>query len=66
MSASKYLPPFTAGAHDMSGGDRLTRASVEPNGTLIASEVTYADFLVDEVDEVGEADEAGRSNGVDE
>lgn len=69
MSASKYLPPFTAGAHDTSDGDRLTRASAEPNGTLIASEVTYADFLgdeVDEVDEVGEVGEPGRSNGVDE
>lgn len=50
MSASKYLPPFTAEERVTAAGDRSARTAVDP-GALSESEVTYADFLGDEVDE---------------
>ena len=50
MSASKYLPPFTAEERVTAAGDRSARTPVDP-GALSESEVTYADFLGDEVDE---------------
>lgn len=50
MSASKYLPPFTAEERVTVAGDRSARVPVDP-GALSESEVTYADFLGDEVDE---------------
>lgn len=51
MSASKYLPPFTTEERGAIPGDRSARTSVDPGSALPESEVTYADFLGDEVDE---------------
>jgi len=50
MSASKYLPPFSAEERVSMPGDRSTTTPVDP-GASPESEVTYADFLGDEVDE---------------
>ncbi|MCC8908616.1 MULTISPECIES: hypothetical protein [unclassified Curtobacterium] len=51
MSASKYLPPFTAEERVTIAGDRSARTPVDPGVAVTESEVTYADFLGDEVDE---------------
>ncbi|GAA3341048.1 hypothetical protein GCM10017714_23410 [Curtobacterium pusillum] len=52
MSASKYLPPFSAEERVTIAGDRSARTAVAPGAPLTESEeVTYADFLGDEVDE---------------
>ncbi|MDP4334018.1 hypothetical protein Q7F20_11625 [Curtobacterium sp. A7_M15] len=55
MSASKYLPPFTTEERVTIAGDRSVRGgAVEPGVAVAEPEVTYADFLGDEVDEVDE------------
>ncbi|WP_186377313.1 hypothetical protein [Curtobacterium pusillum] len=51
MSASKYLPPFTAAERGTVGGDRPARDPEEPVRPVAGTEATYADFLGDEVDE---------------
>ncbi|MFJ7289850.1 hypothetical protein ACIQUC_16175 [Curtobacterium sp. NPDC098951] len=51
MSASKYLPPFTTGERVTIAGDRSAHTSVDPGVAVAEPEVTYADFLGDEVDE---------------
>lgn len=51
MSASKYLPPFTAEERGTIAGGRDVRTPVDPAAGLSESEVTYADFLGDEVDD---------------
>jgi hypothetical protein len=56
MSASKYLPPFTTEERGAAAAGRTAVAQADAGVTLPAPEVTYADFLGDEVDE---ADQAG-------
>ncbi|WP_439693495.1 hypothetical protein ACRQ4B_04470 [Curtobacterium sp. SP.BCo] len=51
MSASKYLPPFTTEERVTIAGDRSERTPADPATSVTESEVTYADFLGDEVDE---------------
>ncbi|WIB77844.1 hypothetical protein DEJ28_01740 [Curtobacterium sp. MCPF17_002] len=51
MSASKYLPPFTTEERGTVAADRSARTPVDPGTVLPESEVTYADFLGDEVDD---------------
>ncbi|MGN6408667.1 MAG: hypothetical protein ACTHMH_09985 [Curtobacterium sp.] len=51
MSVSKYLPPFTTEERVTIAGDRPARTPVGPGVAMAESEVTYADFLGDEVDE---------------
>lgn len=55
MSASKYLPPFTTEERGVvAGDDRSARTSADSSATRTEPEVTYADFLGDQVDEVDE------------
>lgn len=58
MSASKYLPPFTADERITITGDGSERTPVGQGDAVTGSEVTYADFLGDEVDEVDESGQA--------
>ncbi len=51
MGASKYLPPFTADERASLGGARARRTPADPAAAVGEHEVTYADFLGDEVDE---------------
>jgi hypothetical protein len=57
MSASNYLPPFTTEERGAAPGDRAEQAPTEPDDTASGPEVTYADFLGDQVDD-DEADHA--------
>lgn len=53
MSASKYLPPFTPEERGSAAGSRTRTTPVDtvrPADVAVADEVTYADFLGDEVD----------------
>ncbi|TDN43880.1 hypothetical protein EDF64_10653 [Curtobacterium flaccumfaciens] len=51
MSASKYLPPFTTEERGTIAADPSVQMPVDPGAVLSEPEVTYADFLGDEVDE---------------
>jgi hypothetical protein len=51
MSASKYLPPFTAEERVTVGGGRPVREPAVAGVVGAETEATYADFLGDEVDE---------------
>jgi hypothetical protein len=52
MSASNYLPPFTSDERVAMSGDRAAqRKPVDPAAAIADPEVTYADFLGDEVDD---------------
>lgn len=54
MSASKYLPPFTPEERGSVPGSRARRAPVDPVRPVdvaATDEVTYADFLGDQVDD---------------
>ncbi|ROP74977.1 hypothetical protein [Curtobacterium sp. PhB115] len=51
MSASKYLPPFTAEERVAITGDHVPHTTADPGAVIGETEVTYADFLVDEIDE---------------
>ncbi|WP_193750392.1 hypothetical protein [Curtobacterium luteum] len=51
MSASKYLPPFTPEERGTAAGSRGRRASADPADVAVDGEVTYADFLGDQVDD---------------
>ncbi|ROP63916.1 hypothetical protein EDF24_0905 [Curtobacterium sp. PhB130] len=51
MSASNYLPPFTPEERVAISGDQATRKPIDPGAVITDSEVTYADFLGDEVDD---------------
>ncbi|WP_176491656.1 hypothetical protein [Curtobacterium sp. 'Ferrero'] len=57
MGASNYLPPFTAAERSAISGERARRAAVEPatpadpGASVGDGEVTYADFLGDEVED---------------
>ncbi|OII07138.1 hypothetical protein BIU96_06175 [Curtobacterium sp. MCBA15_008] len=66
MSASKYLPPFTTEERGTIAADRSVQVPVDPREVLPESEVTYADFLGDEVDEVDEVDEIDKVDGVNQ
>lgn len=51
MSASNYLPPFTPEERGSAASPRLQRVPAHPEGGTADGEVTYADFLGDEVDD---------------
>lgn len=51
MSVSKYLPPFTAEERVTISGDRPARTPTASAAGTAEPEVTYADFLGDEVDD---------------
>lgn len=51
MSASNYLPPFTTEERVAMSGDQSLRKPVDPAAAVTEPEVTYADFLGDEVDD---------------
>ncbi|WP_186317762.1 hypothetical protein [Curtobacterium sp. 9128] len=51
MSASNYLPPFSARERVEMSGDDARSADAEPDGAPADAEVTYADFLGDQVDD---------------
>ncbi|MFJ3385553.1 MULTISPECIES: hypothetical protein [unclassified Curtobacterium] len=59
MSASNYLPPFTPEERVAISGDQAPRKSVDPGVVVSDPEVTYADFLGDEVDAAGVDELAG-------
>ncbi|WP_022903656.1 MULTISPECIES: hypothetical protein [unclassified Curtobacterium] len=50
MSTSKYLPPFTPEERGAAPGNRA-RHAVEPPAVVSDGEITYADFLGDEVED---------------
>ena len=51
MGASKYLPPFSPEERHSITGDRPAQVPGDPASSVTESEVTYADFLGDEVDD---------------
>ncbi|WFR67862.1 hypothetical protein P9139_05560 [Curtobacterium flaccumfaciens] len=58
MSASKYLPPFTADERVTITRDGSERTPVGQGDARTGSEATYADFLGDEVEAVDPVDRA--------
>ena len=66
MSTSKYLPPFTTEERGTIAADRSVQVPVDPREVLPESEVTYADFLGDEVDEVDEVDKVDKVDGANQ
>lgn len=51
MSASNYLPPFTPEERVAIAGDQVPGKPVGSGMVITDPDVTYADFLVDQVDD---------------